>query len=739
MRKILNGNDWDLFYEDLTGDDKGQIKAEVPGNFELDFIKNGILPENIFYSDNIKKAEKYETYRFTYIKTFSIDEPNCEYRITFYGVDTFATYYINGEKIGSSKNMFVEHSFMVDNLVKGENTLKVVIDPTALKTAKTPIDAYTSISWQGPEIAGARRPAHSNGWDILPRAISAGIYRDVVIETVPQYEFSSCYLATKCADEDNATLYLLYDIESKERISQGGNYEILVKGELGENTFFAKDCAFFRAGNLKIEINNPKLWWPKGYGEPNLYDVTVTLKKDGETVLEKSFKFGIRTVKLSYQDNEKMDFTFAINNERVFLKGVNWIPLSIYASENKKRLAKSFELLNESNSNAVRCWGGGIYECDEFYDLCDKNGILVWQDFAFGCANYPQTQEFYDEISIEGEKFVKRVRNHASIGVFAGDNEIDCMGMDYGINPTKNKINREILPTIVYRHAPYTEYLVSSPFVSENTFNKGGVEESPEQHLWCDRDWAKSDYYRHTKAVFISEIGSPAIASPSSLEKFISKEQLNDFMASDWRLHSTDKFYKTYRINFVKKGLLLNFGYLPKTYQEYSELSQYAQAEAMKFFVENMRAKKGEKSGVLLWNLQDGWPAINEALVDYYYDKKKSFSVIKRAFNDTLFLVYEDKHSKYALKVVNDTLVKKEISYKVTDADTNEILASGTVTVKENGQKELGIIKNIFFKQKCLIIEWTENGKTYYNHFITGFPEYKVEDFRRWYKRLETL
>ncbi|MBO7187446.1 MAG: hypothetical protein J6V68_03520 [Clostridia bacterium] len=740
MKKILDGNDWELSYEDVLGTDKGKIKAQVPGNIEFDFINAGLFDGDLFYSQNIKNAEKFETYKFCYQKKFTIEEPEKEHRITFYGVDTFATYYINGEKIGSSKNMFVEHSFLVKNLVKGDNELKVVIQPTVLNNNQKSVDAYTSISWQGPEIAGARRPAHSNGWDILPRAISAGIYRTVVIETVPQHEFSSCYLATSVANEDSAVLYLLYDIESKERISQGGNYKMQIKGVSGDSTFFAEDTVFYRAGNIKFTVNNPKLWWIKGYGEPNLYQVTVTLLKDDKVILEQNFEFGIRTVKLKYSDeNEKLEFRFILNNEPVFLKGVNWIPLSIYASKNAERLEKSFKCLADTNSNAVRCWGGGVYESDEFYSLCDREGILVWQDFAFGCANYPQTQEFFDEITIEGEKLVKRIRNHASVGLFAGDNEIDCMGLDYGINPLGNKINREVLPAVVYRHAPYTEYLISSPYTSKNTCKKGGLNYAPEQHLWCDRDWAKSEYYRNTKAVFISEIGNPGVPSPASLEKFIKKDSLNDFLSKDWRLHSTDKFYKAYRLNFVKKGVLLNFGYLPETYQEFSELSQYAQAEALKFFVENMRAKRSEKSGILLWNLQDGWPAINEALVDYYYDKKKAYGVVTRSFSDTLFLVYEDANSKYALKVVNDTLTKKELSYKVTDADSGEILVDGKVTVKENSEKELGIIKDIFFKKKCLIIEWIDNGKKYYNHFITGFPEYKAEDFRRWYKKLENL
>ena len=739
----LSGNDWLMRYFDRSSNDSGSINVTVPSNVEHAFINEGLLPKDLFYGENVRLAEKYETYDYEFIKYFDVDDETASYQIVFEGVDTIAEYFINGKKIGESDNMLVEHVVPLTNLKKQGNELKVKIYSTTLFNNSKSGNAYLSTSWKGLEYVNLRRAGHTYGWDIMPRLVSAGIWKDVYIEKLKPAYIGEFYLTTRSICNEYASLQATYKITSTEVIYNKNKYDIEVVGRLNNSIFSVKTPAFSKRSVIQFDVENPKLWWPKGAGEQNLYLVTVNLYNDNVLIDSISFNYGIRTVNLLLEDeNGNDDFAFIVNGEKLYMRGANHVPLSPLHSEDINRVDKAFEIINDYQMNMIRLWGGNVYESDAFYDLADKNGVLIWQDFAFSCASYPQNEEYFKQVRVEVEKVVKRLRNHPCIAIYAGDNEIDSMHCVYDVKPTLNKINREVIPNEVALHDPYRTYLPSSPYVTEKTFNKYrsvAYLYTPEQHLWGVRDWYKSPFYKDNTARFVSEIGIHGSVIEQSLTQFIPQDKLNDRYDESWILHSTDQHHNPARIKLMERHIKLMFNYVPTDYKEFCKLSSYPHAEGFKFYLENSRFNRPYTTGMLLWNYLDGWPQFSEAFVDYYFNKKMGYSAIKRSFNPILAGIKENENSRYDLVIDNQTLLNASVKYTVYDGLTNEVFADGETVVMKNSLKTVTTLSNIFFDKKLLIIKYEVDGKKYFNHFITGFPTYTVTQFDKWYDILNTL
>lgn len=739
----LSGSDWKMKYFDRMSDDVGELDYTVPSNVEHSFINAGLLPKDLFFAQNVRLAEKYETYDYEFTKFFDCDDVKSKYRIVFEGVDTLAEYYVNGVKIGQSDNMLVEHVFDVNNLKQKANELKVKIYSTTLYNNNQSASAYTTISWNNPEYVSLRRAGHTYGWDIMPRLVSAGIFKDVYLEKIKTTYIKDFYLATRQLDDNVAFLQACYEIESNDVIVNNNKYTLEIKGICGQSSFCSSNVLISKSNVIKINVSNPLLWWPKGAGKQNLYSVTAILYRNGDKVDDYHFNFGIRTVKLLLE-NERGDddFTFVVNGEKLFMRGSNHVPLSPLHSEDIQRVEKEFEIISDMQMNMVRCWGGNVYESNEFYNLADKHGVLIWQDFTFGCATYPLSEEFFVKVEAEAEKVIKRLRNHPCIALYAGDNEVDCMLSEFNISPQTNTLTRKILSNQVNIHDPYRDYIPSSPFITEKHFKKYSTSASnhtPERHLWGMRDWYKSPYYKDTTAKFVSEIGIHGSVNETSLKKFIPNNKLDDRYDESWVLHSTDQRHNNSRIKLMEKHIKLIFNYLPKNYSEFSLLSSYVHAEGFKFYLENMRFKRPYTTGILLWNHLDGWPQFSEAFSDYFFNKKLGYSVIKRSYEPILMGIYEDINSRYQLKICNDTLEKINVQYRVYDGQNNEEYASGEISCNKNECKLITTLSDIFFDKKLLIIEYQTDNKKYFNHFITGFPTYTKKQFDVWYDIIKNL
>ena len=712
------------------------LSAQVPGCVQLDLSREGILPEDLFFGENILKAEEYEDWEWWYTRTFEAPEEREHVFLVFRGVDCLAEYFLNGEKIGESDNMLIPFEFEVgDKLRNGENELTVHIFSSVIKAHNTGFDiAQIDLNWREDASENVlRRAPHSYGWDIMPRAVTAGLWRDVQLEVRDAVRLGQVFV--DCSQKGK---YLLcYEAEST--WSDFHDMEIEAEGECGESRFYVRRSMPHKAGRFTLNIEDPKLWWPYGYGEANVYTLRVRLYRSGELIHETHSHFGIRTVELDRTDTtdgENGRFRFLINGVEILCKGSNWVPLDAFHSRDKARYTKALDLVKDIGCNILRCWGGNVYEDHEFYDFCDQNGVMVWQDFSMACGHYPQNEAFCKQIYREAESVIRTLRHHPAIILWSGDNECDEMLFGMGARPSQNKLTREVIPDAVRRNDIGRPYMASSPFITDELLKMKGHDRS-ETHLWGPRDYYKSDFYKQSKAHFVSETGYHGCPSLESIQKFISPEKVWPYTDnSEWILHSSDQFGNDSRVMLMEKQVRQLFGEVPVDPEEYIFASQVSQAEAKKYFIERIRLGRPEKSGVIWWNLLDGWPQMSDAVVDYYFTKKLAYNYIKRA--QAPFTMAADEISNWNIRIYacNDTLEEKSGIYRVSDADTGEVLSSGFFHAGKNGTYKAAEFPVFYSEQKMLLIEWEINGEKGFNHYLCGYPAFSLQKYKEWVEKL---
>lgn len=748
MKKVnLNGK-WKLyFYNQLEKDIKNplelsgekRIECTVPGNVELDLSAAGLLPEDLYFGSNMKECEKFETYAWWYEKEFDIDKEALSKNLylQFKGVDCIAEYFLNGKKIGESDNMLTEYEFCIDEVKKEKNILHVKINSFVLREHEEEFSERTLLvnPYTHQKSVELRKAPHQHGWDILPRAVSAGIWRDVYLvskETVEFKQFS--YIPAKY-QYGNMLVYFCYEISCPYEKINGS--KIVIKGKCGESCFETESDLKTHVGRVDINIENPKLWWPKGCGEANLYEVKVEIICDGDVLAEYECRMGLRTIKLinsCVADDKDGRFAFLINGKEVFCMGTNWVASDAFHSRDKERYDKALALLDDIGCNMVRMWGGNVYEDDEFYDFCDEHGIMVWQDFSMACNAYPHTEKFLKEIEREAIFIIKKLRNHACITLWAGDNECDSVMLDcIWADPNDNIITRDILKRAVFNHDTWKPYLPSSPYFGPEVMASEGKRQPAEQHVWGPRDYFKSDFYSANNAHFISECGYHGMPCKQSLEKFLEQDDLKPgAITKNNILHSTDWRGIDSRVRLVSDQVIQLFGEIPEEMDDYILASQISQAEAMKYFIERMRINRPQKSGILWWNLIDGWPNVSDAVVDYYFEKKIAYDYIKKSQQP--FCIMMDEPAFWNSKIVasNNTLKKTEGRVKVTDGESGEVLFEKEFCVLENCSEALGEIKLYYSEHRLFLIEWETEGNKYFNHYISGKVPLSLEKYKKW-------
>ena len=742
MRKTeLKGN-WSLYYfphgrfeienpSELMKEEVPVVPAAVPGNVELALSEAGVLPKDLFFGENTLLLKEYETYEWWYGTSFKLEETKEKLFLRFNGVDCFADYWLNGIKIGESDNMLIAHEFDASPYLLAENSLFVRLRSPILEAYKYDADVINMITWSmfSPDSINVRKAPHSYGWDIMPRIVSAGIWKNIELVSYDDHEIDQVYVTTISANEDKAVLRVFYDVKMN---YSNTNKKMKITGNCENSAFSFEKCLKGRNDFVDITVLKPKLWWPYGYGDPNLYKLTLTLTDESGVLAEKELKIGIRTVELLGKDT----FMFKINGYPIMCKGSNWVPLDAFHSRDYLRYDKAFELVRDIGCNILRCWGGNVYEDERFFELCDENGVMVWQDFSISCAAYPQNADFYSRMDKEAEFIIRKYRNHPSIILWAGDNECDTMYALHGVDPNLNRVTREVLRDAVFKNAPNSTYLPSSPYMSKETYDNSL--DLVEDHLWGPRDYFKSKYYTSSNAYFISEMGYHGCPSVESLKKFISPEQLwpyND--KSEWILHSSDQLENPLRNNLVGRQIKQLFGEIPDNLEDYSLASQISQAEAKKFFIEMIRTEKWDKTGIIWWNLLDGWPQISDAVVDYYFDKKLAYHYIKVSQQPFAIIAKEIKDWKSEIVACNDTLIEKKGSYTITDGDTNEVLRSGSFKVNPNENKVIDDLEIFYSDKRLLILKWEIDGVQYKNHYISGYPAFSLEKYKAWLEILK--
>lgn len=712
------------------------LSATVPGCVQLDLSREGYLPEDLYMGENIKETEKYEDYEWWYETSFSSPAERENVYLVFEGVDCIAEYYLNGIKIGESDNMLIAHEFEVGKyLVDGKNTLVVHILSTVIAASRAKYDIKQMMSWcNGAVETALRRAPHTYGWDIMPRAVTAGLWRDVRIEIRDSIRFSQIFLRA----EANGWCKTFYELDCDYCDLEG--IEIEVTGRCGERRFATRSPIKRRkAGRIDVFVENPALWWPYGYGEPCLYDVTAKIYKDGELLHERETVVGFRDIileKTDVTDGINGKFRFLINGIEIMCRGSNWVPLDAFHCRDKERYSEALALVRDIGCNILRCWGGNVYEDNEFYDFCDRNGIMVWQDFSLACRIYPETEDYKRQVYDEAEAVIRKLRNHPSIILWSGDNEIDMVMVSF-YNPDLNALTREVIRKAVDRNDVGRPYLPSSPYFSGVAYEKkrqGFL--PPEGHVWGPRDYFKSDYYKNHTAHFVSETGYHGCPSLESIKKFITPERVWPYKNNpEWILHSSDQNGNDFRVMLMENQVRVLFGEVPTEPEEYILASQISQAEAKKYFIERIRVGRPIKTGIIWWNLLDGWPQMSDAVVDYYFTKKLAYGYIKRSQAPFTVAADEERSGILPIYACNDTQNKKEGHLTVRDAESGAVIYECDFVAELNTSTKISELDVATREHWMLIFEWECGDEKGFNHYLCKNPPISLEKYKTLMKK----
>lgn len=759
-RTSLDGK-WRLFYfpqgkykitnpEQLRALGLASIEADVPGEVALDLSRAGKLPSDLYFGANILKLRPYELYEWWYQREFPTPNGIAGRRVElhFRGVDCLATYWLNGKELGETANALIEHHLDVTGKLKASepNVLSIRLrSPVIEANSKDYAPGWDSAIPTNAEQIWIRKAPHTFGWNIMPRAVTAGLWRPVELIVHGKHEIKNLYFATYQLDSRGARLAVSYQVSTDLALLPG--LRLRIQGRSGDSSFIHVHNMEFTAGRINIDIANPKLWWPRGYGDPNLYEVTTELLEDDTVLASRQDRIGIRKLELIQHDKEGPEkpavFLFKVNDVPIFCKGTNWVPLDVFHSRDAARYQKVMDMAVDLCCSFIRCWAGNVYEDHEFFDICDRNGIMVWQDFALANALYPQTPEFLDTIKKEAVSVITKLRNHPSLAMWCGGNEYDQLCYVLYMDPANDKISRQILPEAIYQCDPYRPYHINCPYYSPKVIATRDTTLMPEKHVWGPRDYFKGKNYTENIPCFISEAGYDGCPGLSSLKRFLDDKHLWPWQNNSWwMLHSTSMTLRP--LDPVENYTLANeakelFGTIPDNLEDFILATQFTEAEAVKFFLEMMRIRKWRHTGMIWWNLMDGWAQMNDSVVDYYFNKKLVYYYIRRVQQPLCVIVDEPRNWHCRVVVGNDSREDASGHYRVWDADSGKTLLEADYQSKANENLEVGQIPVFHSDHRLFLIDWTANGKKYVNHYLLGGPPFSLDQYKAWLPKIAAL
>ncbi len=648
------------------------LTAQVPGDVWQDLLRHKKIPHPFYHLNNLK-LQWIEQRTWCYRRTFRAPKAEGRTDLVFEGLDTFARIYLNGKLIGKTNNMFHPWRFDVtNNILPGKmNELVVVFDPWK-KEAKGR-DIPNQMAAFDHKRVYARKAQMETAWDWGPRIVLAGIWRPVRLEVIDSVRIASWHFKTLKADAKKAVVEIEVELD---RISKKP-VEIEVTLRNGGQKISGSVTASGSTAKIRLTVPDPKLWWPRNIGKPNLYEVTIRAGVEGQTVDQIKARSGIRTVELIQkpQGNGCKSFTFAVNGKKIYLAGADWIPAhNFLSSVTPERYRDQLQLAAAANMNAIRVWGGGIYEDEIFYNTCDELGLVVWQDFMFACGSYPGfDKEFVKNVANEFEQVIRRLRVHPSIVLWNGNNEIQwifdqCNWKTPGKKMPDANIYHQVLPAILRRLDTTRPYWPSSPFGGNdhNDWRQGN------HHHWQvwgggrvprkfgenpgfpeGTDFSEVRHYKHYADVvprFCSEFGIHGLPYRKTLAKFLTKTELG---LNHKALIYRDKVWQPKgAVLYVQKSFLQNITGWAKDYDDFEIKSQLAQARGLQFGIKHHRRNLWQCSGSLIWQLNDCWPGFSWSLLDYDLLPKPAYFAVKRAFAPRMLSIAQ-KDGRYQLWAVN--------------------------------------------------------------------------------------
>lgn len=684
MKQSLNGK-WRLYNA------KYDLAANVPGSLCQTLLEQGII-DDPYYRDNEYKTLPLFDNGCTYERGFDLGEGlrgADKVLLRFYGIDTLSEIYLNGALIQTTDNMHREYTCDVTELVKPEgNTLSVrIASPTAYiaqKNAETPLWGVDSTMAGYPHL---RKAHYMYGWDWGPMLPDMGIWRGVELIGVRGGLIGGVYVRQNHDWISDGVVQLDIDVETEFAVSDG----LSVKAELTapDGTVFEANGKIADKTTLHLTVDNAKLWYPRGYGKQPLYGLTVRLiDGSGEAVDERKMEIGLRTVTVSRAKLANgEEFAFVVNGLKIFAMGANYIPEDQLLPRRSAELTE--KLLNaccDANFNMIRVWGGGIYPDDWFYELCDRLGLLVWQDCMFACSSYKADEAFCETVRAEIADNARRIRNHPSLAMWCGNNEIESMWQGWGLPEDQQRYKEdylrlfeEVIPEVLSACDPATFYWCSSPSSGGN-FDGSSDEHRGDQHYWAV--WHNlrpfEDYYAH-EFRFCSEFGFESVPSIKTVRSFTEERDLN-LCAPVMEAHQKCS-QGTEKIMYY----LAQMSHYPYDFEGLIYATQMVQADAIRINVENMRRNRGVCMGSLYWQVNDSNPVVSWSSMDYFQRRKALHYAAKRFYAPVLLSADDRDPERIRLNVSSErpTEFSAEISWR-SRKNTGEIIAQGSlpVTVK---------------------------------------------------------
>lgn len=631
-------NGWEFMQE---GNDAWH-PAQVPGVVHLDLLTNELIGDP-FWEDNELNQRWIEEENWVYQNYFQVAEAdllNEHIELHFQGLDTYAKVYLNDKQILTADNMFRSWSSDVKPLLKlGDNHLRLVFEspikhnlervknyPHSLPSGNEPDDIPVKVA------AFTRKAAYHFGWDWAPRFVTAGIWRPVKLTSWNEARIQNVFTSTQSLDSSRAIMRTEVEIE----VSTAGVYQLILN-----NHRIDKDLIVgLNQITHDFTVLEPKMWWTNGLGAPHLYRQEIKLLKTGNTIDTSSNMYGIRSIELVNEpDNIGTSFYFKLNGQPVFMKGANYIPQDVFLPRvGPEKYKELIESARDANINMLRVWGGGVYERDLFYELCDQNGIMVWQDFMFAGSLYPNDDAFQATVVAEVAEVVQRLRQHPCLAVWCGNNEVEVAWKNWGwqkqygyssqdsveIWEQYRSLFQELIPQLVKQYQPEANYTSTTPLSnwgSPENFNHSSM------HYWGV--WHGKEPFENFESNvgrFMVEYGFQSFPSLATLQKVIGDSNLY------WGSPMLDHRQKSY----IGNGLIMNhieqYYDEPKTFEQFIELSQTVQAKAMQMAISAHLKNQPHCMGSLFWQLNDCWPGPSWSVIDYYGEKKPAYDLVKQGF-----------------------------------------------------------------------------------------------------------
>jgi beta-mannosidase len=764
--KILNKG-WT--YQEVDGTHSGV--ATVPGTIHTDLLNNKQI-EDPFYRTNESDLQWIDKKDWVYQTAFSVDdEMFSKDRIVlhFNGLDTYADVYLNDNLILTAFNMHREWSIDVKQYLKeGENKLKVYLH----SPVKKGLELYEASTYAYPanndqsengELGNkkisvfTRKAGYHYGWDWGPRFVTSGIWRSVELRCWNDVNVESIYIKQAVVTDKLAQLVGVVNIDSEQAFDAQielvnhtdglvvANVPIQLKKGLNEVS-------------IPFDIAKPKLWWSNGLGAPDMYDFEVQVLVSGSVISSKKVSTGLRSIKLVREaDKDGETFLFELNGVRIFAKGANYIPNDSFLPRvTKADYEKVVADAVDANMNMLRVWGGGVYEDNYFYELCDRNGILIWQDFMFACSMYPGDDTMLKNIKNEAIDNVKRLRNHPSIALWCGNNEINTAWHHFGeggwgwkqkytkeqqeeIQNAYIAIFHDILPEVVGKFTDHDAYWPSSPQAGyEPQMHASDVTTSGDMHYWgvwhALHPFEDFDKY---KSRFMSEYGFQSFPDFESVQTYTKPKDYNiesAVMAAHQRSGIGNLRIKEYMSWYYN---------VPDDFEEFLYMSQVLQAHGIRMAIEAHRRAMPYCMGSLYWQINDCWPVASWSSTDYYHKWKAVHYAVKKAFEPLMissvnngedvdvFVVsdlLDDKNAKLRIQIMDfvGNVLHEEISDIVINKNTSTQLKPFNTTKISKLDKSANV----------MVLSIIENGKdisTKYHYFVNpkelklSQPDIKVE------------